>query len=186
MPNRDAQYVAGLAYRAGWRGINPASDLVKAIAVAQATGANDTSERGMWGIGGGGSGADQAAKAYDTWKAQGWAPFPGAQGQGWRLYVPGAVVAAANATALVPPVDQAVETGGDVADAVDQVQDVAAGVATSVNDLIAWLSHPQSWRRIAYVAVGAALVIGAAVVVVKSGAVNVVGSTVGKAIGTRK
>jgi hypothetical protein len=128
---------------AGWSG----QDAITATAIALRQ-PNPDAPGGLFGLGTGGGGADQAKAAYTRQQAEGWEAFPAYRDGSFRLFLPAATVALA---ALAPSVAVDSVTGA-VSDVTDASQ--AAGRAAG------WLINPRSWERVTQVALGVMFVIG--------------------------
>lgn len=153
--------IAAHAATAGFRD----KDLTIAVAVAGATSlGNDGAPGGLWGLPGvpGGDPAGNAVKAFERWRAGGWAQFPAYSSGRYLLFMPAAQVAVQSSKVLeilnkgAKQAKENVETAVDSANTiVDAAQDaVAIGVKAG-----AWLSKRENWIRIAEVVIGGAMVI---------------------------
>lgn len=153
--------IAAHAARAGFRD----KDLTIAVAVAGATSlGNENHAGGLWGLPGvpGGDPAGNAVKAYERWRAGGWAQWSGYTSGRYLLFMPGAQASVKSAQVLeiinkgAEQAKENVETAiGAATTVVDAAQDaVAIGVKAG-----AWLSKRENWIRIAEVVIGGAMVI---------------------------
>lgn len=153
--------VAGWAWTAGFRTLGI---LTTVCQCAGGTGKTENDKGGIWGLGGTpGDGPGQAKIAYETWKRSEWREFPGYQTARYYLVAPQAAIAAV----FVNEREGVEETASDVADAVTDVTDTVSDVAVTAKTAFAVLSRADTWRVVAKVTLGGALIIVAAVMLAK-------------------
>jgi Lysozyme like domain len=202
MARLTAIQIATHAAAAGFRG----ADLQTSVAVALAeSGGNPAAHnlssredsRGLWQInvrahpelaGNLFDPATNARAARAVLRKQGWRAWSVFTNGKFVLYMPTAGVA-------VRSLPGGIDTGDPVGDAAAGAVDSTVGAVVdagkavlSIADLMAragtWISNPQNWLRVAYIALGGALLIGALVVVAAPMASNVIPA--GKVVKTAK
>jgi hypothetical protein len=130
-----------------------------AIAIAAASGSNESSSTGAWGIGGPvGDGPGQAKAALAARQAQGWDAFPAYRRGSYVLYLPAATAVAASTAAVSTGVDAV----GAVTDTNAKVSSALGGIGETFA-VVHWLTTPNAWTRVAKFVVGGALVLIAAI-----------------------
>lgn len=163
MATLDANAIAVLAYRAGWRG----KDLAVSVAVALAESSGNPSAKnssaagGQWGpaVGlwqvrclvadkGKGTQRDELANlnpetnaknAYAIWQSQGWGGWSAHSNKSYLLYLTRATTAAAAVTASGPAVNAGVEAASSVQSA---ISDAADQVKSAVSDALTIAEEP--------------------------------------------
>lgn len=153
--------IAAHAARAGFR--DPSLTIAVAVALASSLG-NDSVPGGLWALPGvpGGDPAGNAAKAFERFKAGGWAQWSAYTSKRYLLFMP-----VAAASVQVREVVEIVKQGAEAArQGAESAVDTAATIVDAAQDAVgiglkagAWLSKRENWVRIAEVIVGGAMII---------------------------
>lgn len=155
--------VAGWAWDGGFRGLG---NLTEATVLALKTSGGDPDrDGGVWGLGGPkGNPVEQARIAHKAWQSSAWSTFPNHNNITREFYRPAAAAAAAIVNGREETEDKVVEPAKDAAGA---VVERASGVVETATGLMDALTQRTTWVRVSRVAIGAALLIVAAVMVTR-------------------
>lgn len=157
------------AYDAGWRSLG---ELTEAIALAAAHRGSETTEGGLWGLGGPtGDGAAQARHAYEVYVRDGrsWTSFPARESVLLPLVRPGAAATAGVVMTFrrgAEAVDR-LPGPGDVADLVREPLETVAEAADTARRIGNFLTEPSTWVRAAKIAGGLLMIASALAVVLQ-------------------
>lgn len=131
------------------------TDRPMAIAVALAASrGNIDAPGGLFGIGGGASGPEQAAAAFERKKTGGWAAFPSYRSNAYILWWPTAVAIVGIGGAGAAVTDP-VGTAGTAADVLNPINNEPI---TEIASMVRALTSPNMWNRIMKVGIGLILI----------------------------
>jgi len=166
--------IAEHAARAGFR----KQDLVIAVAVALAESQGYADRAGgLWNLPGeaGGDPAGNAVKAYARFQTGGWGQWSSYRGNRYLLWMPaagGAVAAEGVKNIVTNPVGVGQAVGQDVKSTAQNLPlvdslDAAKDALTLAYKAGAWVANPQNWIRVSQVITGGALIVVAAVMIIR-------------------